>query len=98
MVSNHQSANSSPENHSMQTITLHSRVSADGILRLEVPLPADHADSEVRVTILPLTFPHKTPGELGYPPGFFGEVIGGWEGEPLVIDDQTESNPQERLS
>jgi len=79
----------------MQAITLHSRVSADGILRLEIPLPPDHADSEVRVTILPLTFPHKTPAELGYQPGFLGEVLGGWEGEPLAIDERTESNAPE---
>lgn len=75
----------------VQTIMLHSHVGADGVLRLEVPLPKDHADAEVRVTILPLNFPHKTPEELGYPPDFFGEVVGGWEGEPLVIDYRNES-------
>jgi hypothetical protein len=68
----------------VQTITLRSRVDADGVLRLEIPFPKDHGDAEVRVTILPLHLPQKKPEELGYPPRFFEEVAGGWAGEPLV--------------
>ncbi len=30
----------------------------------------------------------KSPEELGWPAGFFEEVIGGWVGEPLERPDQ----------
>ena len=44
----------------------------------------------MKIIIQPLTSQPKTPEELGYPLGFFGEVIGGWIGEPLVRTEQGE--------
>ncbi|MGB3203360.1 MAG: hypothetical protein WBB28_00035 [Crinalium sp.] len=34
--------------------------------------------------------PITTPVNRGWSPGFFEEVIGGWEGEPLVREAQPE--------
>jgi hypothetical protein len=82
----------------MQTLTLYSRINADGILRLEVPFSPDQAQLEVTVTIKPVTTTTKTPEELGYQPGFFEEVAGGWRGEPLVREAPTELESREELT
>lgn len=42
--------------------------------------------------------PAKTPEELGWPPGFFEEVAGGWAGEPLVRDERGEYETREQLA
>jgi len=81
----------------MQSLTLHSHIGADGILLLKVPFTDDDANLEVKVIIQPITSQPKTSEKLGYPPGFFGEVIGGWVGEPLVRAEQGELEPRERL-
>ena len=39
----------------------------------------------------------KTPEHLGYSPGFFEEVAGGWAGEPLVRPEQGEYEQREEL-
>ena len=41
--------------------------------------------------------PQKLPEELGWPAGFFEEVIGGWVGEPLERPDQGEYEIREVL-
>ena len=41
--------------------------------------------------------PQKSPEELGWPSGFFQEVIGGWVGEPLERPDQGEYEIREVL-
>lgn len=81
----------------MQSLTLHSQVGSDGILLLKVPFTSGDANLEVKVTIQPVKPETKTPEELGYPPGFFGEVIGGWAGEPLVRAEQGEFEQRETL-
>lgn len=40
----------------------------------------------------------KSPEELGWPAGFFQEVIGGWVGEPLERPDQGEYEIREVLA
>ncbi|MBD6619696.1 hypothetical protein FNW02_28735 [Komarekiella sp. 'clone 1'] len=39
----------------------------------------------------------KTPEGLGWPPGFFEDVIGGWVGEPLERLEQGEYETREPL-
>lgn len=80
-------------------ILVHSHVGSDGILKLEVPTEFKDADLEVTVTIQPVTpAQKKTPEELGYAPGFFEEVVGGWVGEPLVREEQGEYETREELA
>jgi len=81
----------------VQSLTLHSHIDAEGILLLKVPFTPTDANLKVKVTIQPVTFQPKTPEDLGYPPGFFGEVIGGWVGEPLVRAEQEELEQKEKI-
>jgi hypothetical protein len=41
--------------------------------------------------------PIITPENRGWFPGFFEEVIGGWEGEPLVREHQAEAQERDFL-
>ncbi len=71
----------------METITLHSRVGADGLLKLLVPVKLTNTDLDVVVIVQPAAPADQPPG---WPPGFFEEVAGGWRGELLVREDQGE--------
>jgi hypothetical protein len=69
---------------SMQSLTLHARVGKDGILKIETPIGITDTELDVILVISPTT---KKPDDQdtqakGWPPGFFTEVIGGWQGEP----------------
>jgi plasmid stability protein len=59
---------------------------------LEVTIPSK--DEEDRGQVQPVK---KTPEELGWSPGFFEEVIGGWVGEPLVRAEQGDYEIREPL-
>jgi hypothetical protein len=80
----------------MRSIKVRSHVGADGMLHLNIPLGLTDRDVEIMVIYQPLETESKTktPQELGWPPGFFENTFGAWEGEPLVIEPQGE--PQER--
>lgn len=83
----------------MQSIKLHSRVGSDGILHLDIPLDLRDKDIEVMVIFQPVetSTQVKNPQDLGWMPGFFEEVIGGWVGEPLVRPEQEEYETRETL-
>lgn len=70
----------------MKSITLRSHVGEDGVLKLQVPLDVINTDLEVMVIVQPITTTSSPEAyqEKEWLPGFFEEVIGGWEGEPLV--------------
>ncbi len=78
----------------METITLHSRVGADGLLKLQVPVNLKNTDLDVVVIVQPVAPSAK---DLGWPSGFFEEVAGGWRGELLVREDQGEYEVREEL-
>jgi hypothetical protein len=69
----------------MQSIKVVSRVGSDGILHLDVPVGMTNEELEVMVIFQPLksSVQSETPQTLGWLPGFFEEVIGGWAGEAL---------------
>lgn len=82
----------------MKSVTLRSHVGADGILNLQVPVGITNAELEVMVIVQPLVQPElKTSEHTGWMPGFFEEVIGSWEGEPLVRPDQGTYEIREEL-
>ena len=67
----------------MQSVTLHTRVGKDGILKLE--MPNDVRDTELEIVLI---YNPVSEGLTGWTPDFFTEVIGGWQGEPLVREPQ----------
>lgn len=68
----------------MQSIKLRSRVGADSILHLDVPLEIRDTEIEVTITVKLI----NSVSQKGWMPGFFEEVIGGWVGEPLERPEQ----------
>jgi plasmid stability protein len=50
---------------------------------LEVTIPSNDEEDREQVQTV-----KTTPEELGWSPGFFEEVIGGWQGEPLTRGEQ----------
>jgi hypothetical protein len=67
----------------MNSIQLKSRVGADGVLKLEVPVEVTETDLDVLVVFQPLA-QRPALDKLGWPSGFFETIAGGWQGEPLT--------------
>ena len=65
----------------MQSITLHTRVGKDGILKIETPIGISDAELEVVLVVHPL---EEARLFSEWPANFFTEIIGGWKGAPLV--------------
>ncbi len=72
----------------MQSLTLHTRVGKDGILKLETPIGIADAELEVILVVQPLGQPAPNAPVPGWMPGFFQDIVGGWQGEPLVREPQ----------
>ena len=70
----------------MQTVTLHTRVGKDGILKIETPIGITNSDLEVILVVNPMDT-DRQPLSV-WPVDFFTEIIGGWEGERLVREPQ----------
>jgi hypothetical protein len=75
----------------MQTISLRSHVGSDGVLHLAVPVGLQNTDLEVVLVINPSTAP------VNWQPGFFEEVVGSWEGEPLTRPEQLPMEVREEI-
>ena len=78
-------------------------IGTNGTLTVDVPTPLRETDVEVMVVVQPLpasgTVPvTPTPEELGWPPGFFEQTAGAWQGEPLERGPQGEYEPREKLA
>ena len=69
----------------MQSLTLHARVGKDGILKLETPIGISNMDLEVILIVHPVM---NTRATAEWPAGFLTEIIGGWQGKPLVREPQ----------
>ena len=72
----------------MQSLTLHTRVGKDGILKLEAPIGIADAELEVILVVHRLETQAANAAAPGWIPGFFQNVVGGWQGEPLVREPQ----------
>lgn len=69
----------------MHSLTLHARVGRDGILKLETPIGMTDAELEIILIVYPV---NDARPALEWPPNLFTEIIGGWEGKPLVREPQ----------
>ncbi len=65
----------------MDRIVLHSRVGADGVLQLTVPLGVADADREVEVTIEAVTSNPPLSSSTEEWQQFVRETAGAWQGE-----------------
>ncbi len=78
----------------METITLHSRVGAGGLLKLQVPVKVTNTDLEVVLIVQPVA----TAGQgLGWPPGFFEQTYGSFREQPLIRESQGEYEIRDEL-
>jgi hypothetical protein len=71
----------------METITLHSRVGADGLLKLQVPVKLTNTDLEVVLIVQPVA---ATGESRGWPAGFFEQTYGSFRDQPLIREPQGE--------
>ena len=69
----------------MQSLTLHTSVGKDGILKIETPIGITNAELEVVLVVHPI---EEAPPIPEWPANFFTEIVGGWEGAPLVREPQ----------
>ena len=83
----------------MHTIKLKTHIGRDGVLQLQMPPEVKDMDLEILLVFQPTTEEKKSEksGSKGWQPGFFEEVIGGWQGEPLVREEQGEYEVREEL-
>jgi hypothetical protein len=82
----------------MRSILIRSRVGADGILHLDVPSDLAETDVEVMVILQPVNQPDLGRAEeLGWPPEFFENVVGGWQGERLKRESEGRYEAREDL-
>jgi len=85
----------------MESIKLQSHVGDDGVLHIQIPVGFKNEDLEVMVIFQPLKSGNShltTLKSKGWQPGFFEEVIGSWEGEPLERPEQLPFNVREELT
>jgi hypothetical protein len=65
---------------------------------LDVPSNLVETDVEVVVILQPVNQPDLGRAEeLAWPPGFFENVVGGWQGERLRREWEGEYEPRENL-
>lgn len=79
----------------METITLHSRVGADGLLKLQVPVKLTNTDLEVVLIVQPVASADQT---LGWPAGFFEQTYGSFSDLPLVREPQGDYEIREEFT
>jgi hypothetical protein len=76
----------------MQTVRVHASTDKDGVLSLRVPLGQPNAWYEVVIVAQP-TGTATTPGDRGWPPGYFERTCGSITDETFVRPPQGELPP-----
>ena len=80
----------------MNRIVVHSRVGADGVLQLAVPMGVAEADREVEVTIEPAAPEQDQLAEREEWEQFVRETAGAWQGD-LVRPEQGDYELRDEL-
>jgi hypothetical protein len=80
----------------MDRIVIHSRVGADGVLRLNVPIGAAAANGEVEVTIQSVDLRERSTAEWEEWQQFVMSTAGAWQGE-LERPEQGEYEDRDEL-
>lgn len=81
----------------MQSLRFHSKVDANGIVHLQVPVELANSELELVLVYQPIEKKRdeKIPTELGYPEDFFEKTFGAWQGEPLTRAEQGECDQRD---
>lgn len=89
----------------MESIKLNSRIGDDGILRVQVPDNFKNQNLEILIVFQPISTSEaqkksseNIPELRGWSPGFFENVVGSWEGEPLERPSQIPFEVREDLT
>ena len=69
----------------MHSLTFHTHVGKDGILKIETPIGITDAELEIVLVVNPVDQAHPIHE---WTANFFAEIIGGWKGAPLVRESQ----------
>lgn len=82
----------------MHVIQLAAKADPDGILHLTIPVGFAGGEFEIAIVVSPKptangTGKAKTPEELGWPPGFFENVIGSIDDEAFVAPPRHPAKP-----
>ncbi len=79
----------------MRVIQVTATAASDGVIRLNIPVGTSGSEYELAVVVSPRPAPTpadstrpKTPEELGWPPGYFENVIGSIDDETFMIHPQ----------
>jgi hypothetical protein len=80
----------------MQTLQFRSQAGEDGILHLDIPSGIPHAEFEVVVVLQPrIREPQsRSTEDRGWPPGFFEETAGAWQGDFVRDQGQFEERDE----
>jgi hypothetical protein len=84
----------------MKSLHLRAHVDAQGTLTLTMPPEMAGQDVDLVVVFEPVALADTTTPQTeakGWPPGFFEEVVGSWQGEPLVREYEGDYEQREPL-
>lgn len=83
----------------MENVTLRSHVGADGMLNLQIPVALRDVEVEVVLTMRPVDKSElETLAQAnGWPPGFFTNVVGGWQGDPPTREPEGDYEVREEF-
>jgi hypothetical protein len=83
----------------MHNVMTRYHVGKDGILKLAIP--TEHTDTDIEVLVVyqiaEASDAQRSRQDLGWTPGFFERIIGGWQGTPLVREAQGEYEIRDEL-
>jgi hypothetical protein len=75
--------------------SLHIRAHVDGQGRVMFTMPPEFADRDIDLVVV--FEPLKSAEAVGWPPGFFEQTAGAWQGEPLTREPQGEFEERDPL-
>jgi len=83
----------------MHVVRVSAVADADGMLRLTIPVDSAGGEYDLAVVLAPKPAPArpKTPDELGWPPGYFENVIGSIDDDTFVAPPRHPPRPVESI-
>jgi hypothetical protein len=86
----------------VRVIQVSAQADPDGVIRLSIPVGASGGEYEIAVVVSPRPAVNgsaggKTPEELGWPPGFFQNVIGSIDDDTFVAPPRGPVRPVEPI-